>query len=71
MYIAGYVVRRNRARLHRGFLQADAVIACACVLLLAEPDFGAATVLLATALGVLFLGGVRWRDFGLLFARQP
>jgi cell division protein FtsW len=69
MYIAGYVVRRQSelAASFMGFLKPMLVIACACVLLLAEPDFGAATVLLATSLGVLFLGGVRWRDFGLLF----
>ena len=33
----------------------------AAVLLLLEPDFGAATVLLATGLAVLFLAGVRIR----------
>ena len=69
MYIAGYVVRRQtELASFAGFVKPMAVIACACVLLLAEPDFGAATVLLVTSLGVLFLGGVRWRDFGLLFA---
>jgi cell division protein FtsW len=70
MYLAGYVVRRQPelSASFAGFLKPMLVIGCACVLLLAEPDFGAATVLLATSLGVLFLGGVRWRDFGLLFA---
>jgi cell division protein FtsW len=29
------------------------------VLLLAEPDFGAAVILLATAFGMLFLAGMR------------
>jgi cell division protein FtsW len=35
--------------------------------LLAEPDFGAALVLLATALTMLFVAGARWRDFLLFF----
>jgi cell division protein FtsW len=69
MYLAGYVVRHESdlSTSFAGFVKPMLVIAGACGLLLAEPDFGAATVLLATALGVLFLGGVRWRDFGLLF----
>jgi len=70
MYLAGYIVRHEAelSASFAGFVKPMLVIAGACALLLAEPDFGAATVLLATALGVLFLGGVRWRDFGLLFA---
>jgi cell division protein FtsW len=36
------------------------------VLLLAEPDFGATVVLMATALGMMFLGGVRLWLFGVL-----
>jgi cell division protein FtsW len=69
MYLAGYVVRRQAelSASFAGFLKPMLVIGAACALLLAEPDFGAATVLLITSLGVLFLGGVRWRDFGLLF----
>jgi cell division protein FtsW len=37
------------------------VVAAFCALLLLEPDFGAATVLFATAFGVLFLAGARLR----------
>jgi cell division protein FtsW len=62
-YIASYAVRRAD-ELHtdvRGFLKPAGVLAAAAVLLLAEPDFGAATVLMATGLCVLFLGGVRIR----------
>ena len=36
------------------------------MLLLLEPDFGAAAVLLATALGMMWLGGVRWWQFAVL-----
>ena len=37
------------------------MLALAGVLLLAEPDFGAATVLFATGFGLLFLAGARLR----------
>jgi cell division protein FtsW len=42
-----------------GFMKPVGVLALAAVLLLCEPDFGAATVLLATGLVVLFLAGAR------------
>ena len=32
-----------------------------CILLMVEPDFGAATVLFATAFGLLFLAGAQLR----------
>jgi cell division protein FtsW len=60
-YIASYAVRRTdemRADF-RGFMKPIGVLAAAAALLLFEPDFGAATVLLATGLAVLFLAGVR------------
>ena len=68
MYLAGYIVR-HRAELNErftGFLKPMLFVALACVMLLAEPDFGAATVLVITALGLLFVGGVRIRDFAVL-----
>jgi cell division protein FtsW len=40
-----------------------AIVAAAAGLLLLEPDFGAAVVLTATSLGVLFVAGARLRDF--------
>jgi cell division protein FtsW len=69
MYLCGYVVRRRDAlgASLTGFLKPLVIVMLACALLLAEPDFGAATVLLAAALVVLFVGGVRLRDFCLLF----
>ena len=69
MYIAGYLVRRNKSLREEfgGFLRPMIVLSIACVLLLAEPDFGAAVVLLATALVMLFVAGARWRDFFLFF----
>jgi cell division protein FtsW len=62
-YLASYAVRRAdelRADL-RGFLKPAGVLAAAAMLLLLEPDFGAASVLMATGLAVLFLAGVRIR----------
>ena len=69
MYLAGYLVRRNKSLREEfgGFLRPMVVLILACGLLLAEPDFGAAIVLLATALTMLFVAGARWRDFLLFF----
>jgi cell division protein FtsW len=64
-YIASYAVRRReemRASF-KGFMKPVGVLAAAAVLLLIEPDFGAATVLVATGLAVLFLAGVRVQHF--------
>lgn len=68
VYLAGYLVRRGDEVRRRasGFLKPLAVIGIGCVLLLIEPDFGAAVVLLATALTMMFLAGVRWWQFALL-----
>jgi len=68
LYLAGYLVRRNKSLREEftGFLRPMVVLTIACILLLAEPDFGAAVVLLATALVMMFVAGARIRDF-LLF----
>jgi cell division protein FtsW len=60
-YIASFAVRRADELRgdFKGFLKPIGVLAGAAVLLLAEPDFGAATVLMATGFAVLFLAGVR------------
>ena len=70
VYLAGYVVRRQKALREQfvGFLRPMLVLSLACALLLAEPDFGAAIVLLATALVVLFVAGARIRDFLVFFS---
>ncbi len=64
-WIASFAVRRaDELRTDfRGFLKPVGVLFAAMILLLVEPDFGAATVLMATGLGVLFLAGVRLRHF--------
>jgi cell division protein FtsW len=64
-YLASYVVRRQAELKQdiRGFLKPLAILMAAAALLLLEPDFGAATVLMTTGLGVLFLAGVKLRHF--------
>lgn len=68
VYIAGYLVRRSEEvrTTAIGFLKPMAVLVLVACLLLLEPDFGAAVVVTATAMGMLFLGGVRLWLFGLL-----
>jgi cell division protein FtsW len=70
VYLADYVVRREAAlrTTWSGFVSPLALVGLAAVLLLMEPDFGAAVVLSACALTVLFLGGVPLARFGLLVA---
>jgi cell division protein FtsW len=63
IYVASYAVRREEELRGSfvGLLKPLGLLACAGVLLLAEPDFGAATVLFATGFGLLFLAGARLR----------
>ncbi|MDE2090575.1 MAG: putative lipid II flippase FtsW [Gammaproteobacteria bacterium] len=65
IYIASYCVRRHLELSTRftGSLKPMVVVAIASLLLLAEPDFGAAMVLIATTMVMLFFGGARLRDF--------
>jgi len=68
IYLAGYLVRRGEEirTTVRGFLKPMLVLSFAVVLMLLEPDFGAAVVLLATALGMMYLSGVGLVKFGAL-----
>ncbi|MBD3619857.1 MAG: putative lipid II flippase FtsW [Chromatiales bacterium] len=70
IYVAGYLVRHGRdvRETFSGFMRPVIVLGLAAALMLMEPDFGAAAVLMATGLGMLFLGGVRLGQFGLLMA---
>lgn len=69
IYLAGYLVRQNKILREQfwGFLRPMLVLSLACILLLAEPDFGAAIVLLTTALAMMFVAGARFRDFLIFF----
>jgi cell division protein FtsW len=71
VYLSGYLVRRGEEVRNSitGFLKPLAILSVLSVLLLLEPDFGSTAVMFATALGMLFLGGVRlWEFFALLAA---
>jgi cell division protein FtsW len=63
IYVASYAVRRETALRESfpGLAKALGLLVCVCALLLAEPDFGAATVLFVTGFGLLFLAGARLR----------
>jgi len=65
VYLAGYLVRRaGEVRTHLvGFFKPIAVLSLIAVLMLLEPDYGATVVMFATALGMLFLGGVPFWSF--------
>ena len=64
-YLASYMVRKQTELKQdlKGFLKPLGVLMGAALLLLLEPDFGAATVIMATGLGLLFLAGVKLRHF--------
>jgi cell division protein FtsW len=64
-YLSSYVVRRQAELKQdvKGFLKPLGVLMGAALLLLLEPDFGAATVVMATGLALLFLAGVKLRHF--------
>ena len=68
IYLSGYLLRRgDEVKTNTmGFVKPMLILAIASGLLLLEPDFGAAAVLLMTGLGLIFLGGVRFGQF-LLF----
>jgi len=68
IYLSGYLLRRgDEVQTNTmGFIKPMLILAVASGLLVLEPDFGAAAVLLMTGLGLIFLGGVRFGQF-LLF----
>ena len=68
IYVAGYIDRRLQSvRVSvLGMVRPFVPLAVAAVLLLKEPDFGATAVIMATALGILFLAGARLWPIGVL-----
>jgi cell division protein FtsW len=68
IYLAGYLVRHNESvrTTFAGFLRPLGLLVVIAVLLLLEPDFGAAAVLIATAVAMMWLAGVRVSQFMLL-----
>ncbi|TCJ18727.1 putative lipid II flippase FtsW, partial [Parasulfuritortus cantonensis] len=65
VYAADYTVRKAAMMhdLRQGFLPMFLVMAMVGFLLLLEPDFGAFVVIVAIALGIIFLGGFNARLF--------
>jgi cell division protein FtsW len=68
LYAADYTVRKQDTihRTRRGFLPIAIVMALVAMLVMMEPDMGATIVLIAVALGILFLGGINGRLFAVL-----
>ena len=60
VYLAGYMVRHGEQVRNNfaGFIRPICVLTIVAGLLLLEPDYGSCVVLFATALGMLFMGGV-------------
>jgi len=69
VYLASYLARHGdevRAQVS-GFIKPLVLLGLAAILLLLEPDFGATVVVLATAMGMIFIAGVRlWQFSGML-----
>ncbi|MFW2372996.1 MAG: putative lipid II flippase FtsW [Gammaproteobacteria bacterium] len=65
IYVAGYLVRHGEAVRSSlwGFLKPMIMVGLVCLLLLLEPDFGASVVIMATVMGMMFLGGVKLLQF--------
>lgn len=68
LYIAGYLVRRQDEVAHSfwGFAKPMLLLVITSSLILLQPDFGTTVVLFATALGMLFMGGVVLYQFATL-----
>lgn len=69
LYLAGYLVRRHVEVRHsvKGFINPMLLLGIACALIMIQPDFGTTTVILVTALGMLFLGGAAlWQFIALI-----
>ena len=64
-YLAGYLVRHAedaRSSLS-GFIRPLTVVFIICAMLVAQPDFGTAVVIMISAMILMFLGGVRSSSF--------
>ena len=68
LYAADYTSRKlaDMGSFKRGFAPMAVVMLVVGFLLLREPDFGAFVVIVAIAMGILFLGGINARLFGAL-----
>ncbi len=69
LYVSGYLVRHADAVANKlgGFVRPMILVGIAAALILKQPDFGTTAVMLATVMGLLFLGGVSVMPFAVLF----
>ena len=68
MFVAGYA-HRHEASLQQGMvalIKPLVLLGALAGLLLQQPDFGGAALILAMSVGILFVAGARFRDVGLL-----
>lgn len=65
IYIAGYLVRCKEQvqTTMAGFAKPLALVSLMVLLLLGQPDFGTAVVIMATTLGIIFLAGVPMKNY--------
>jgi cell division protein FtsW len=70
VYMAGYVTRHQEhvQQSTYGLVKPLLLFSIACALLLFEPDFGSAVVILMIAMGVMYLSGARLWQFLILIA---
>lgn len=68
VYMAGYVTRHQEDIQHStyGLIKPLLLFSIACFLLLMEPDFGSVVVILAIAMGVMYLSGAQLWQFLIL-----
>lgn len=65
LFMAGYLVRRQdevRTKIS-GFIKPMVLLGIVAILLLLQPDFGATSVIVVTVMGMMFLAGVKLRQF--------
>lgn len=70
IYLSGYLVRKRHEVLNTliGFLKPFVVLLMMVFLLLCQPDFGTAVVIMTTAMAMIFLSGARISQFIVLFS---
>jgi cell division protein FtsW len=70
VYMAGYITRHSEhvRKSIFGLLRPLLLLSVASILLLLEPDFGSAVVIIIIAMGMMFLGGARLSPFAFLVA---
>lgn len=70
IYMAGYVTRHQESvqKSAFGLLKPLGLFSVASVLLLCEPDFGSAVIILMIAMGIMFLAGARLSQFIVLLS---